>query len=348
MYKKHALVKIGNICNNNCIGCSISSGEVFHSSPSLDSLKREIMNLKAEGFESIELIGGEVTLEKNFFELLSLCRKNFKQVTLTTNGRILANEGFLRKILVTCPKLSLGIAIHGADPETHDAFTRTPGSFTQVMMALANISKYKKLISVVGVNTLVTKINAGRLRDILDLLKKNPIITEWYLLTFAPVHGRAIKNNKVLMPQYSEMIHIDKIISEASSFLKCVDLNEFPHCLFSEDTSKKGNIHFIDSDKIEVDENGVISSFNPTFSFNDFDYLSNFSAKKHLPALIELHSSFRTKDLVVCSRCKHRETCGGVWREYLSLYGKNAVEEELILLKRNRKKVLFFIAGYCA
>jgi len=329
VYKKHALVKIGNICNNNCIGCSISSGQTPRKEYDCERVKEEILSIKNSGFESIELIGGEVTIEKNFFELLRFCSKNFKEAALVTNGRMLSYTGFVKKLIKSCPGLNIEIAIHGPDSKTHDAFTRVPGSFQQTISGLKNILKYKKSFGVIGVNTVITQLNKDKIRSILNLIKKFHGVTEWYLLTFVPVKGRALKNSSFLMPKYSGLKDLNNVVKDASKILNCIDLNEFPHCMFDEEVLKNPKIHFIDSDKIECDKKGVITSFNPTFSFNEADYISNLSFKKYDKKLRKIHSSFRIKGLTECKICKHKKKCKGVWKHYITLFGKDKVNKEL-------------------
>lgn len=341
VYKKHALVKIGNVCNNNCIGCSISSGQTPRKEYDCKKIKKEILDIKKAGFESIELIGGEVTIEKDFFELLSFCNKHFKEVCLVTNGRILFYTRFVKKLIKSCPGLNIEIAIHGHDSKTHDAFTRVQGSFQQTITGLKNILKYRRYFGVIGINTLITQLNKDKIRNILELIKKFPGITEWYLLTFVPVKGRALKNSSFLIPRYSKIKDLNNIVKDASKILDCVDLNEFPYCMFDEEVVKNSKIHFIDSDKIEYDKKGVITSFNPTFSFNEADYISNISFKKYIKKLKKIHSSFRTKDLTECKVCKYKKNCGGVWKYYITLFGKKEVNNEFKKFKKYKKKVLF-------
>ena len=91
LYKKHALVKIGKICNNNCIGCSISAGENGFVIPT-EKVKEELLKVKEAGFGSVELIGGEVTIQENFLDLLQFTSSLFSEVALVTNGRMLSYE----------------------------------------------------------------------------------------------------------------------------------------------------------------------------------------------------------------------------------------------------------------
>lgn len=341
LYKKHALVKIGKICNNNCMSCSISAVENTFIIPT-QKVKEELLKIKDAGFTSVELIGGEVTIQKNYLELLKFTRSLFQEVVLVTNGRLLSYDDYAKKLIETCPGLNIEIAVHGHNAETHDAHTRTPHSFDQVMGGIRNVIKYKRYFGTLGINTLITKLNYKTIDKILNLILKLGSVDEWYLLSLAPTDGTAQKNLSKLMVPHKELLYLNSVLDKAYKNLKCIDMNEFPVCLFNEDIreKKKDKIHIINSDVIELDENGIVCNYNPTFSFNDADYISNISIEGNLDKIRKIHDSFR-KRVRPCKNCQYHSRCGGLWTRYVDFYGESTVEKEIELLnKKNNLRLV--------
>lgn len=338
-FQKHASVKVGNICNNRCLGCDISAGEKGFVIPS-NRIKKELLKIKKAGFESIELIGGEITIQKNFLELFEITCSMFPKITLATNGRIFVYEEFVKeiiKIITTySSKLNLEIAVYGPNAIIHDSFTQTSGSFKEMMEGMKNIFKYRRYFNSLGINTLVVKSNYKYLDKILDLILKFGLINTWYLISFAPVEGRALNNIKNLMPRYKDLLILNEVLSKAYNNLENIDLNDFPYCLFKASiiNDKNDRIHIINSNILEVEENKkIIRNLNATFSFNKIDYLSNVSAYQKRKALKALHDSFRIK-LPICQTCLYFSKCDGIWDKYVNLFGLKEVNSEIQYLNK--------------
>lgn len=338
--KKPAFLKMGGICNNRCLGCDISSGE--HPFV-LDTgqLKKELLRLRKKGFGGIDLIGGEITLQPNFFEILESAASVFPKVYFSTNGRIFSSKSFVRKIIkvvedYSC-KLDLEVSLHGHNARVCDSYTNAPNSFKQLLAGMENIAKYKKYFRYLGINTLVLKSNYRYLDKISDLISDFGVFQSWYLLHLIPVEGRPLNNIKLLMPRYKDLSILGNVVSKAYTHFDCIDLDGFPQCAVSKRiiSSKKDKINIVNvSDTIEFDERRkVIRAFNPTYSFKKIDYISNISASLKLKELQVLQASFRTK-LPVCKKCFHYTNCAGVWKEYINLFGLKSVSEEIEYLNK--------------
>lgn len=334
-YQKSAFVKIGNICNNKCLGCVISAGDTNLTLPT-EKIKGELLKIKKAGFDSVELIGGEITIQKNFWELFKFASSMFPEITLTTNGRMFAYEEFVKKIIsYPAYKLNLEVAIQGHNALIHDSFTKTPDSFKEMMSGMKNIIKYRKYFNNLGINTLILKSNYKYLNKILSLILDFKSINTWYLLSFVPLEGRALDNTRILMPRYKDLLILNDVVSRAYNNFDSIYLKEFPYCVFGVDlfNNKRDKVFIINGDHIEVEENKKIINFNPTFSFNKVDYMSNISAYPKLKELKSLHVSLRTK-LSVCKKCIYSPKCSGIWKEYLNLFGSDSVNKEIKYLNK--------------
>lgn len=340
-YQKSAFVKVGNICNNKCLGCVISAGDINLTLPT-EKIKEELSKIKKMGFNSVELIGGEITIQKFFLELFKFASSMFSEITLTTNGRMFAYKEFVRKIIsYSAYKLNLEIAIQGHNGLIHDSFTRTPGSFKEMMLGIKNIIKYKRYFNNLGINTLILKSNYEYLNKILNLILDFKSINTWYLLSFIPLEGRALDNIRILMPRYKDLLILNDIVSRAYNNFDSIYLKEFPYCVFGVNlfNNKKDKVFVINGDTIEIEKDKKIINFNPTFSFNKIDYVSNISAYPRLKELRFIHASLRTK-LSVCKKCIYSSKCRGIWKEYLNLFGLDSVNKEIQYLSKTNQSVL--------
>lgn len=331
---------MGTVCNNKCLGCDISAGEKTSFTIPAEKIKEELLKIKKAGFENVDLVGGEITIQKNFLELLKFASPMFSEINLATNGRIFAYEGFIKEIIKIIKnsliELNLEIAIHGPNALIHESFTRTPGSFKQMTDGIKNIVKYKKYFHNLGINTLLLKSNYKYLDKILNLVLSFKAFKDWHLISFMPVEGRAFKNIKILMPRYEDLIILNNALSRAYNSFNLIDLDGFPHCLFNNDIirNKKDKIHIINSDIIEVEKKKkIIRYFNCTFSFNKIDYLSNVSAFPKLNELKSIHNSFRAK-LPICRNCVYSSECPGIMKEYINLFGSDSVKKEIEYLNK--------------
>ena len=111
---------------------------------SFDELKK--MSVK---FEAVDFSHGEPTTSPELEKYVSMARSaGFKRIGITTNGRMLSVPGCAEK-LARAGMDKFGISIHGHNSRTHDALTRTPGSFEQSIKNLCD-SVRKKSIEICG------------------------------------------------------------------------------------------------------------------------------------------------------------------------------------------------------
>lgn len=112
-------------CNNRCLGCY----SVADHGPSMST--REALETlafgRAQGARSLWLGGGDPTLRKDLFAIVSAARRmGYVRVKLETNGMLLSYEDYARRV-VDAGVTEVSFAIKGATAETHDRFTATPG-----------------------------------------------------------------------------------------------------------------------------------------------------------------------------------------------------------------------------
>ena len=190
-------VYIGCHCNNNCIFCSEANNnaESFNFRP-LEDIKNDILKIKGS-YDFINFMGREPTLRDDLIVILKFAKQaGFKQVGLTSNGRLFYYKDFIRSLLDTGID-QIGISLCGPTAAIHDRQTMSPGSFYQTIKGIKNINKFKKPKQNILVNLPLNKLNYMHLGRTLDLLTRLKI-KEIGLLYVYPLSKRS-RDPKIIM-----------------------------------------------------------------------------------------------------------------------------------------------------
>lgn len=134
-YKK---VYTGNMCNNNCLCCQ------FANQPRENRFLSEIeADLKEKnGFDSLEIVGGEASIRTDFIDILNSARLNkYSRIKLLTNGRAFSDWD-LAKVAIEYGARLYEIKVAGSFPQMHDAITGEPGSFDETVQGIQNIKSF--------------------------------------------------------------------------------------------------------------------------------------------------------------------------------------------------------------
>jgi radical SAM protein with 4Fe4S-binding SPASM domain len=117
------------------------------------------------GCRVVTFSGGEPLLRPDFRELLAYCHRRGLESILITNGGLLDDEtlAFCLDHTVTMFELTL----LGADAATHDALTRTPGSWERALEAMARL--YEAGTPWCGV-FVATRENVGQVRETIEMI----------------------------------------------------------------------------------------------------------------------------------------------------------------------------------
>jgi MoaA/NifB/PqqE/SkfB family radical SAM enzyme len=114
----------------------------------------------------LKITGGEPTLHPDFERLMRYIDDHEVQYTVFTNG-CWRNPGRMLDVFGQVNHLrSLLISVHGATAAAHEAFTRIPGSFREVVASIQRATARR--IPVV-VSTVITRLNYATLDVIAEL-----------------------------------------------------------------------------------------------------------------------------------------------------------------------------------
>jgi len=189
-----AVLKITYRCNQRCLFCRADAyrGEV----PDLpaEEVLRKVMEARNRGATMVVFSGGEPLLRRDLPRLARAVGALGLSFGLITNGRRLADPEVRRRLL------DLGLAyvhtsLHGDTPEMHDRLVSDPGSFRDVMEALAGLrdSGIER-----HVNTVITRDNLDRLTAITTRLV--PLGPLSHKLCLAEPNGPMLGDDWALLP----------------------------------------------------------------------------------------------------------------------------------------------------
>jgi len=150
-------------CNQNCVFCPVLRHP--KKDPSLSDIKKVLTNISKK--DIVDISGGEPTLRKDIFELISAIRKKTKKVYITTNA-ILLNKRMIEKFIERGITTFL-ISFHSHLPEITKKITKVD-SFPTIYTNLKLLSNYN--VNIIT-NTIITKYNADTIIDTIKFMHNN-------------------------------------------------------------------------------------------------------------------------------------------------------------------------------
>lgn len=162
---------ISYTCTNNCSFCSESERmKEFNKKPvSLREIKKVLTQKRKEGFDFVNLTGGEPTIHPDFLEIIRFAKKIGYKIYVGTNGTMLARFDFCKKAVPYLDEISL--SIHGHNAGVHDSLVGRRGAFDGIRSSINNLDQLE--FSNRLANVVATRKNFGYLEDILDFLSRN-------------------------------------------------------------------------------------------------------------------------------------------------------------------------------
>ncbi|HEY7483603.1 MAG TPA: radical SAM protein [Streptosporangiaceae bacterium] len=163
---KQLSMHVTDLCNEKCGFCVVGSPLAKTDAVDYKDLLNFLIENAGEGFESLNLHGGEPTIHPRLMELLDMAQTfGYPEVQIQTNGRRLKDMAFVERLKERGVRLFV-ISLHGADAHTQDCLTQTPGGFAETIEGIKNAKKGG--ISV-RVNMVITRMNMGQLGNICRL-----------------------------------------------------------------------------------------------------------------------------------------------------------------------------------
>lgn len=284
-------LKVGFVCNNNCVFCVQADNKLKGDRP-FEDLIADLKEGIERGCGEVVLTGGEPTIRKDFFEIIKKAvETGYKSIQIQTNGRMFSNLDFCRKAIFLGMS-EAAIALHGYCAEQHDLLTRAPSSFNQTTKGIKNISELNIPLIV---NIVVVKQNYKYLSKIVEVLMGLGVKQ----LQFAVVHpmGNAFLNFDKIVPRLNEIApYVKDAVNLSKKFKITANIEAMPPCLIEgyEDCISELSIP-------DMVIRGVKSQ-----NTDNFRYLRITSGK------------IKSEE---CKKCDKYDFCEGPWKEYVEKWG---------------------------
>lgn len=225
-------------CNNNCLMCSNPDYEWPAYDGSYDySFEAIIKRLEKKRNEilasdCIYVTGGEPTTHSRFLDILTYLQENFpkQKIKLLTNGRRFYYSDFAEQVLDLVDDLEVEFSLYGPDSQTHDAVTRSRGSFDQTLQGGRNLLRISKGRCPVSVRFVVTGLTYKYIKETLETIKNNLAEVKSVMIMFMEFEGKALKNLDQVRATYSETAPYLQKAKEEFNDLREVRLYHFPLC----------------------------------------------------------------------------------------------------------------------
>lgn len=172
-------------CNMNCEHCYSRTEKGKELSP--EKKEYVLKKLIEAKVLQINFGGGESLLRPELFPLIRLAKKNNIDVAVSSNGWLI-NKKMAEKLLkvgVDC----VNISIDSSNPNKHDKFRNTPGSFKRAVSAIKTL---KKLGIKVKIFTVLSRLNFKEIEKIIKLAE-NLRVDEIVLKNYKPA-GKGLIN----------------------------------------------------------------------------------------------------------------------------------------------------------
>lgn len=316
-------------CNCVCLGCG--TPRLYPPRPT-DEIIEDLEKGKEAGYKVVEIIGGEPTIHPGFFLLFEEARKLYEKVYLTSNGITLAEKSFAKKVVSLVD--SVNITLYGHNASLHEAWTRKKGSFKRTLQGIKNCLVLNP--ELVLITHTVWKKNFPYLRELVkfDLKLKAKRID---FLNVQPVGRTKPIYNKLVVP-LKKMDNFDLSFIDLLDNFQSVEMEDYPYCIFSEKIweKTKDNVHIVDiAGQIFLSEEGQINCYDLFMVHNIGPGLdTTLKTLKNIEIISNRQKNYR-RHLTACKKCHFIPECNGIFNEYIKIFGREKVEEEI---KQIRKK----------
>jgi MoaA/NifB/PqqE/SkfB family radical SAM enzyme len=287
-------VLVGYKCNNRCRHCLLGHNDERNCfERSYSEIKEILVESKREGIRAVVLTGGEVTIRKDFFEILDFIKSLDLRLHIDSNGRSFSTDDFTRRALETMPDMSVMISIHSCFPETHDDLTGVVGSFNQTVEGIRKLKNYG--IKRISVDCVVSRLNYQQLPRISSFFSELGIDEAHFTLMRLGRNSWNIFSELFISPKEIEPYLIEALRISRSNGLIAKTYG-FPYCALRGCESHSYEIKFLEN--YLKDETYIFDEPEGRIDWQDL----RLSLKGKIPS---------------CKFCGYNRFCEGIWKEYL-------------------------------
>ncbi|RLI98191.1 MAG: hypothetical protein DRO99_01370, partial [Candidatus Aenigmatarchaeota archaeon] len=288
--KRMLFLKLGYICNNNCLFC-VTGNNRPKDFIDFGILRKKLIR-DVEDYDEVILSGGEPTIKKDFFDIMEIAFRMGYKIKVQTNARMMSYPGFSKRLAKY--NASFSVFLCGHDDKMHDNITGVKGSFRQTLKGIENL---KHVAESMEGKIMITKKNYRYLPKICRLYANMGI--EDVRVVFLTPLGSAKRNFDEIFPLYSDI----------TPFLK-------------------ESMNFLDKEGIDFRTEGIPYCFiEEKYFTNIAEYLEQCPFEGSYPRTPDqdynciLERKRQKTKFAICKECKHFDVCEGVYTEYAKRMG---------------------------
>ncbi len=299
---KQIEIKVGFSCNNLCVFCIQGNRREWEPELSLKEIKDKLKQGRDDGIISVVLTGGEPTFRP---EILLGCVKfaksiGYETIEIQSNGTSFDSKEYC-KDLIGAGANKFSISIHGSSAEEHDALTQSPGSWDKATTGIKNL---KKMNSYIKTNSVITKSNYKSFPELTSLLIGLGVI-EIQLSFINPV---ALNDDekviRSLVPKVSQVAsYIKKSVQLAADAGVNIKVAAMPYCVMGRYRD------YIASETVPVPH----------------EFIERLEIRNYGEP-IEIEGKYKKSE---CIKCRHFESCDGLWSKYVDFFGSDEISPVL-------------------
>jgi MoaA/NifB/PqqE/SkfB family radical SAM enzyme len=280
------------------------------------------------GAREVLFTSGEPTLDPDLLRYATWAREEgFESIGVITNGRRLSYGPYARALLEAGVNRVM-VSIHGPDARSHDAMTRSRGSFDQTFAALGNLSALRRSFDFrLETSTVVNRRNLGDLADLCRVLAG--FDGDRHVFNVMMPEGLGERNFESLMPRYRDVAAaFQEVASKVpADFLARMALVDIPDCTTE---MLPPRIRGFVERYAHYDPQGTFRK--RTEAFGDAPGVSGSHVEDAVPLMAGERIAFERversdQEAIVrtrgpqCDLCRYSATCTGVWKAYVVRFG---------------------------
>ncbi len=281
----------GSGCNAQCFFCIDKGGYWKPKFTSFEEICARLDFLSSEGLvEGVVYEWWDFTIHPHLFQILEYGNKKWLKQTLQTNGILLSDVEFVRK-LKSFGITTVNFSLHAHDKEVHDRMMGTTNTFWKVLSGMQNcLDEWMKITQ----NFVITSRNINQIEKMIVLSLKMKVTLLTYMLYIPVWKSESVDRNIAPDPVVSgrELSKMLKILSsveqKAGRKMMNIKFYNIPLCLLDKEVLSEREY--------------IVSKFRRTRETNEVtgrDFYFNDE----------------------CTRCRRYNECSGLTLFYKTHYG---------------------------
>jgi MoaA/NifB/PqqE/SkfB family radical SAM enzyme len=346
--RRNVEINVGKSCNNKCVFCldGMPSNEDKRFID-FEAMRRELARWREQGHLSVGFLGGEPTTYPKIAESIACARDlGYTRIAIATNAMMFRREKFADE-LIAAGLTRVTISMHGHTAALEDKLTAVPGGFEKKCRAIRVLKERQRagaLKDGLSVNIVLNGWNYRALPKMLRFFFEELGLSD-VRVNFIRPEGYAV-GSADLVPTLTEVVPVlmKGVLLNEYHFKKDLTFAGVPFCVLPTELLSSKNLlaryvgdvyRDLSTDcsiRNEGEDRGVSRVENGRARFNWQDR-KRYDLKDHPRA---------------CESCALADTCEGVWRGYLDIYGEQELSPLLREAGRLRRRERVAAAFRCA